>query len=70
MGMKKFLRQFVAAFGDAARQELDKSIAPVPPHDLSDASSEQIDQIEVNAISHDYNTLPAGHDNWGLGEEP
>ncbi len=70
MSMKNFLKRFVAAFGDAAGEELDKSAATIPPHDLSSATSEEIDRFEVTPISHDYSTLPAGYDNWGLDEEP
>lgn len=58
MGIKTFLKRFVAAFGDAAHEELSKD--PGPPVDLSNCTSEELASIDVNPISCDYNTFPAG----------
>ena len=60
MSMKNFLKRFVAAYGKAACEELDKTTAPLAPPDLSNATAEQIDSLEANPLNHDYNTLPAG----------
>ena len=67
MGMKTFLKRFVAAFGDAARDELDKSVAPPPSHNLAEAHPDRLNSLEVNSVTHDFNTLPAGYDGRGLG---
>ena len=60
MGMKTLLKRLVAAFGDAAMEELSKK--PGPPMDLSNCSVDQLNSIDVDQVSSDYATLPAGFD--------
>lgn len=69
MGMKNFLKQFVAAFGGAAGEELDKKILPIPALDpFHETSGHYVDG--ENDVSCDHTAFPAGYDNWGIDEEP
>lgn len=68
MGIKTFLKRFVAAYGDAASEQLSKD--PRPPVDLSNSTSEQIDSINVDPITSDFNTLPAGYNDYAGLDEP
>ena len=62
MSMKTFLKRFVAAFGNAAGEELDKITAPPPSHNLSEAHPDRLNSAEISPYTHDYTTLPAGYD--------
>ena len=61
MGIKTFLKRFVAAFGDAAHASNCPKIRG-PPVDLSNCDfRSSLLRLDVNPISCDYNTFPAGY---------
>lgn len=62
MGMKTFLKRFVAAFGNAASEQLSNQ--PDPYLNLAASDPSKLDPMAVNCFDADLTTLPPG----GLAE--